>query len=191
MNKTIQAQFEEIYHQTYKDVLQYIICHSSNILDVNAILQETYLKVFDLLETDAFDTSNTNLHIIQISKKCIQKCYSLSYKIRTRTLIPEKEIHINIIDTISINDINFIENLQTKEECEMVWKWIKQRKMIIIQMFYLYFYEQLSFVEIATTLKISEIEVKNKLYITLIKLRKAMTKEKFIYERESRIKGSY
>lgn len=48
--KERQKKFEIIYKDTYEDIIKYIVCHSSNIGDVNDILQETYLEFYRILE---------------------------------------------------------------------------------------------------------------------------------------------
>ena len=35
-------EFEQIYNDTYDNVLKYVICKSNNLNDVDDIIQETY-----------------------------------------------------------------------------------------------------------------------------------------------------
>ena len=44
INQINLEKFEELYNQTYQKLLKYIVCHCSNIDDVNDIIQETYLE---------------------------------------------------------------------------------------------------------------------------------------------------
>ena len=42
-------QFDKIYEKTYKRVLKYIVCKCSNMEDVNDIIQETYLELYNAI----------------------------------------------------------------------------------------------------------------------------------------------
>lgn len=37
--------FDQVYDETYLDVLSFIVCNSRNINDVNDILQEVYMNI--------------------------------------------------------------------------------------------------------------------------------------------------
>ena len=41
--------FDQVYDETYLDVLRFIVCNSININDVNDILQEVYMELFKIL----------------------------------------------------------------------------------------------------------------------------------------------
>ena len=40
-------KFEEIYNKTYKTTLKYIVLHCSNLEDVNDIIQDTYVELYN------------------------------------------------------------------------------------------------------------------------------------------------
>ena len=42
--------FEEIYNSTYERTLRYIVCKCSNIDDVNDLVQDTYVELYNILE---------------------------------------------------------------------------------------------------------------------------------------------
>ena len=47
-------QFDKIYEKTYKYVLKYIVCKCSNMEDVNDIIQETYLELYNAIVKNNF-----------------------------------------------------------------------------------------------------------------------------------------
>ena len=63
-------------------------------------------------------------------------------------------------------------NIVTKLEAEEIWKYIKQKDIKVIKIFYLYYYMDLKLSEISSELKISESNVKNILYRTITDIKK-------------------
>ena len=45
-----KEQFKKIYDETYNNILRYIIIKTSNINEVNDIIQETYLELWNILK---------------------------------------------------------------------------------------------------------------------------------------------
>ena len=61
-------EFEEIYKQTYKQTLKYIICKCNNLEDVNDIIQDTYVELYKKLKKEKeVVIDNINEYIIVIS----------------------------------------------------------------------------------------------------------------------------
>lgn len=65
----------------------------------------------------------------------------------------------------------------TKLNAEEVWKYIKQKKVIVIKVFYLYYYSDRKLSQIAKELGISESKVKNILYRTIKEIQEKWKKE--------------
>ena len=42
--------FEEIYNKTYGKTLKYIICKCQNLEDVNEMIQDTYVELYQTLK---------------------------------------------------------------------------------------------------------------------------------------------
>ncbi len=165
--------FEEIYNATYNKTLKYIICKCSNIEDVNDLLQETYTELYKTLQRKSYiELEDYSNYVIGIAKKKIQKHYGILYKFKSDSTCietEEKEYEINIPSDIDLEAITII-----KLEAEQVWKYIKQKDIKIIRIFYLYYYLEYKISEIAKELKMSESNVKNVLYRTIKDIKKSV-----------------
>lgn len=158
--------FEEIYNDTYNDTLKYILCKCSNIDDVNDLLQETYIELYKILKRKDFIVlDNCQNYIIGIAKKRIQRYYGFIYKLKAFSIFGKKEDQEYELDLPSSFDIEM--NIITKMDVEEVVKYIKQKDISVIQVFYLYYCSELKISQIATELNISESKVKHILYRTI------------------------
>lgn len=73
-------EFEQIYNDTYDNVLKYVICKSNNLNDVDDIIQETYLEFYKVLKSgkEILDKKN---YIIAIAKNKITKYFKSNEKV--------------------------------------------------------------------------------------------------------------
>ena len=168
--------FEEIYNNTYTYTLRYILCKCSNIDDVNDLLQETYVELYKILKKKKNITlENYQNYIIGIAKKKIQRHYGLLYQLKNWSTFSNSEIKEYEMDLPSNIDVeaDIVIKLNAKE----VWDYIKQKNIIFIKVFYLYYYSDLKISQIATELNISESKVKNILYRTIKEIKEKMMKE--------------
>ena len=143
----------------------YIVCKCSNIDDVNDLLQETYVELYKNIKRKQYlILENYQSYIIGIAKKRIQKYYGLLYKFRTLSVSKDnnEEYEIELPDNIDIEA-----EIVTKMNAEKVWKYIKQKNINIVKVFYLYYYSELKISQIAKELNMSESNVKNILYRTI------------------------
>lgn len=92
--------FDQVYDETYLDVLRFIVCNSININDVNDILQEVYMELFKILKKKNLDNINIKSYVISIAANKIKKYYSLIYKISKISLFTKDEYDIELIDKI-------------------------------------------------------------------------------------------
>lgn len=168
-------QFNEIYNQTYRQTLKYIVCKCSNIEDVNDIIQETYLEVYNSIIKEK-DIDDYNKYIIGIAKNKIRKHYHLLYRLKTISIYNDKNDEIEILDTIK-SDIDIEKIIIKTENIELIWNYLKSKKTVIQKVFYLYYEMDLKIKEISKLLNISESYTKNCLYRTLKELQEFLGKD--------------
>ena len=168
--------FEEIYHATYHRTLRCIVCKCSNIEDANDILQETYVELYKILQRrKTVVLENYPNYIIGIAKKKLQKHYGLLYTLKNMSVFLNRDAEEYALDLPSTIDIET--DTITKLNAEEVWKYIKQKKVIVIKVFYLYYYSDRKLSQIAKELGISESKVKNILYRTIKEIQEKWKKE--------------
>ena len=155
-------EFNEVYDKTYDAVVKYVVCKCNNIDDVNDIIQDIYIALYKQLSKNN-NIENINQYVIGIAKNKINKYYGLSYKIKN--LFTKTEIN-NLK-----NNINIEKNIVDKDNLEEIWKYLKNKDIIIFKIFYLYYVESLTIKEISKQLNINESNIKNYLYRTLKELK--------------------
>ena len=164
-------QFNNIYEETYSDILKYVIIKCHNINDANDIIQDTYLEFWKILNKKNIEESNIKSFLIGIAINKIKKHYTLIDRIRTISIFNDTEISIK-------SNIN-IENLIIKNnDWSLIWEYIKNKKnQDIPKIFYLYYKLELSIKEISKELNVTESYVKNLIYRTLKELSTTFGKE--------------
>lgn len=168
-------EFESIYEETYNQISKYIVCHCSNLEDVNDIIQETYVELYRILLKGKI-IENIESYLVGIAKNKIRKHYGLLYKFRTVSLNSKDDSNLEIIDKIP--DITDIENITMKGiDIEIIWEQLKKKKMNIQRIFYLYYNMDFTIKEISNELHLGESYIKNCLYRTLKELQKFMRKD--------------
>ena len=169
-------KFRQIYDDTYNETLKYIICNTSNIDDVNELLQSTYVELYIMLEKKkSILLDNVQSYIIGIAKNKIKRHYSIIkrfWNVHKVVDVESDSVEQEIPDNFSIEDV-----VVTKEIAQKVWDYIKKKDILTTKIFYLYYYNELKLSQIAAELNITEQNVKNKLYRTLNELRKNFLKE--------------
>lgn len=164
-----KEQFKKIYDETYNNILRYIIIKTSNINEVNDIIQETYLELWNILKRRVLREENLNSFMIGIANNKIKKHYTFLKKLKF--LIKDssnKDIEDIKEEKISLEELNI-----KKEEWDSVWRYLKTRKnQDIPKIYYLYYVEGINIKEIALVLKVRESYVKNLLYRTLKELKR-------------------
>lgn len=175
--------FEEIYNQSYKYVLKFILQKCSNIDDVNDLVQNTYLNLFEYLhKKETIELEDYQSYLIAIAKKQLAKHYGLLYKIQEYFILKtENEEYSELVEEID-SKIEIEKEIVLKLDAEEVWKNIKQKDIKTIKIFYLYFHEELKITEFSKLLDLKESNVKNVLYRTLKEIRKIVDKEGDFYE---------
>ena len=155
-------EFNEVYNKTYDIIVKYVVCKCNNVDDVNDIIQDIYIALYkQLLKNN--DIEDINNYVIGIAKNKINKYYGLSYKIKNLFT----KVEINNLK----NNLNIEKNIVDKDNLEEIWKYLKNKDIIIFKIFYLYYIESLTIKEISKHLNINESNVKNYLYRTLKELK--------------------
>jgi len=168
-----QNSFEQIYNETYNDVLKYVIFKCNNLDDVNDIIQETYIELFKMLQKQKIH--NIKPFIIGIAKNKLKKYYSLKTKIKD--LFINKSIDDDeMVNTLS-NNFDLEKEILNKITKEEIWKYLKNKDTTVAKIFYLYYGEDITIKEIASELKLNESTVKNHLYRTLKELNEMFGKD--------------
>lgn len=169
-------QFDKLYDLTYDDVLKFVVCHCSNINDVNDIMQETYLELYKILNRKELNQDNIKSFIKGIANNKLKKHYSILYKLQTISLFSKNINDIELIDTITDN-IDIEKIVINDELSNKIWEFIKDKKLIISKIFFLHYYSNLTIKEISKHLNVSESYIKNCLYRTLKDLQNTFGKD--------------
>lgn len=159
-----ENDFEQIYDDTYKKVLKFAILKCNNTDDLNDVIQDTYTEFYKiLLKKKKIETDNLEAFICGICKNIIKRHYHKIKRLEKEEEIKEE----NLPDEFDLES-----NIITSENAERVWKYLKNKNEVISKIFYLYFGLEEKISEIAKELKLTESNVKNKIYRTLKELKK-------------------
>lgn len=167
-NQISLKDFEKIYNLTYNQTLKYIICKCSNIDDVNDIIQDTYVELYNILKRKGtIMLDNTTSYIIGIAKKKLLKHYGILYKLKKFSLWNDEDTYLDIPSEFDLED-----EILTRLNAKKVLEYIRKKDIMVIKVFYLYYYLDLKISQIATALALSESNVKNILYRTIKDIKK-------------------
>jgi len=160
--------FEKLYNESYSNVLKYVVCNCSNVEDIKDIVQSVYLELLKILQKDE-SFSKGNAYIMGITRNKVNEYYRFNYKAKIVSLFSKKD-DIALLDGIPDN-FDLQEELIKKEDLKFIWDFLKNKKIIIFKIFYLYYYTNMSIKNIGIELDISESNVKHYLYRTLKELK--------------------
>ena len=173
--------FEDIYNKTYHAVLRYIVCKCQNLDDVNELVQDSYLELYEILEKKRFiKLDDETAYIIGIAKNILKKYYRNRYKDKSNILYLSK--NMDEIDIQIPSDFNLETDVIKQENVEEIWNYLNNKNVFIAKIFYLYYALGLKISEISEELTISESTVKNYIYRTLKELKENFGKEEKLYE---------
>jgi len=168
-------QFNRIYEETYNQVLKYIVCKCSNMEDINDIIQETYIEVYNAIIKNK-KIEDFEKYIIGIAKNKVNKYYTLLYSLQNIFIFKNKNDDIELLDNIK-SDIDIEQIIIKADDTEKIWDYLKTKKIVIQKVFYLYYELDLTIKEIAKELNIGESYTKNCLYRTLKELQEFLGKD--------------
>lgn len=176
MNNLIsEPEFEEIYQNTYSKILKFTIIKCNNIDDVNDIIQDTYIELLKIIKKKkVIEVENVENYIFGIANNIIKRHYHKKKKENIISFYSENESanNLEIEDSFDLE-----QEIITKENVKEVWKYVKNKDLGTVKVFYLYFALDLKISEISKELEIGESNVKNRIYRTLKELKKYLGKE--------------
>lgn len=155
--------FEDIYNATYNNTLKYVVCKCSNIDDVNDLVQDTYVELYNILEKKhEIYLENCQNFVIGIAKRKVQRYYGILYKFKNYNIFKTNDEEVEIPA-----DFDMESETIKKLNAEAVWNYIKTKNIKTVKVFYLYYCTEIKISQIAKELNMSESNVKNILYRTI------------------------
>lgn len=139
------------------------MCKCSNIEDVNDLVQDTYVELYNILKKkQKIYLENCQSFVIGIAKKKIQRYYGLLYRLKNHNIYQVENEEIELPDDWDLE----VETIK-KLSAEAVWNYIKSKNIKTVKVFYLYYCTEIKISQIAKELSMSESNVKNILYRTI------------------------
>ncbi len=172
--------FDAIYNNTYNNILEYVICNCSNIDDVEDIIQNVYYEVYKIIKKNKIEVDYS--YILGIAKHKVKDYYRFKYRRKEISLIDDEENEDYMNNIPSEDDIE--EEIIRTDNVNIIWKFLKRKKVIISQVFYLYYKLEYPIKEIAEKLNLSVSSTKHYLYRTLKELNKYIESEEIQDERK-------
>lgn len=132
--KNYNEIFEKIYNDTYKYLLKFIIIHCNNINDVNDIIQDTYIKLFEIMNKKKIEDIRPFLY--GIAKNMIKNHKYKSFRFKEISIgdgMLDTSKNLNLKGSLELEDYLLI-NLTIED----IWKYLQSKKAIIGKVFYLY-----------------------------------------------------
>jgi RNA polymerase sigma-70 factor (ECF subfamily) len=171
VDNIITARFNEIYDSTNKKALAFIAAKCGNMEDVNDILQETYMELYDTILKKGVDyIENDEAFVIQIAKRKVQKHYSFTQRMKAQLSLSVVTA-AEEMEMIEYDDMDLEESVCTSELAAEIEGLLAKKPLDVRKIFFLRFSLELTLAEIAELIGMSESQVKNKLYRTINEIR--------------------
>lgn len=174
VDPNITSRFNEIYDSTNRAVLSIVTAKCCNTADIQDIVQDTYVELYQLLDKRGVDyIKNDKAIVLRIAKQKLFRHYSLMERLKIfipMNVAKENEDEVELLDLEADTFLteDFTVNKITLEEAR---HFIQQKSQEVKKIFYLFYDVGQSIPEIAEALSMSESNVKHKLYRTLHELR--------------------
>ena len=154
--------------------MKFAIIKCNNINDVNDIIQDTYVELFNKLKKNStIELDNVDGFICGIANNVIKRHYFKKKKNKIVALFNQE-----LDDNIDIqDDFNLEQDVITKENVKEVWDFLKKKDLVTAKIFELYFALDMKISDIAKELNVQESNVKNRIYRTLKEIKKYLGKE--------------
>jgi len=150
--------FNELYKETYDSILKYVVLNVRSSADVDDIIQNIYISVYDSLNKNRVVNK---AYVYGIAKHKIKDFYRFKFKHETISLDDE-----DLISTLaSETDIEKMALL--KYDSEQIYDYLRNKNVKVYQIFFLYFKQDYTLKEISEELHLSESNVKSILYRNL------------------------
>ena len=161
--------FEEIYNETKQSALRFITSKCLSITDIEDLFQETYLRVYDALESGR-RPEQAEAFVIGIAKHCLSHYYSAAQRLKARISLSAGKLSDEPVD---IGDDTDIEGLiADRILLNEVFNEITKLPPDAQRIFYLHYFLELSLPDTAALVGLSEGKVRQKLYKAVRQLRR-------------------
>lgn len=165
--------FNEQYEQYYNNVVRFVVSKCSDIQDVQDIVQGVFVELYSIIQSKGINyISNMEAMLIKIAKNKLYRHYSLIDRLKIKLSRTSTEDVIDNAINIELSDIDINEQVDNSIMVERIWSIIRLKSKDTQKVFYMYYYCDMTLREIAETMKISESNVKHKIYRTLQDIRK-------------------
>lgn len=180
--ETVDGLFNKIYDDTYQACLIYVTCKCRNTQDISDILQETYLSIYRILaEKGTGYIQNPEAYVIRVAKTNLSKRYSFQDKLKNVIPLFGQKDHDEEYNLADLKSDKFENSLESRvvhrEILDQIWCYLKNKPQGIQKVFLLFYYADMTIVEIARVLKLNESTVKNRLYRTTREIREKFGQE--------------
>jgi RNA polymerase sigma-70 factor (ECF subfamily) len=158
--------FDSIYELTYGELKKFAVRKCSNIADVGDVLQETYMELYQIiLKKGESYIKDPRAMVFKLCRQKLSKYYHFSAKLKNMLDFHNENLE-NIEDLHCLEDV-----VADNESIEKAKNFLAKKSQNIQKCFYLFYIEEQSIADIAETLRLTQSDVKNKLYRTIKELR--------------------
>lgn len=168
MNPTKEEILQEVYNDTYDEILRFIVSKCNNIEDVQDIVQNVYFKFYKALSSK--EIKDYTKYLYGIAKNEIFKTYGILGTLKNNIplfSLGSTDVEFNKDEALMIN-----ENFDSALICNEIYNYLERGNPLTFKIFVLHFKCDMKIKDISTSLKVSESTVKNRLYRTIKELKK-------------------
>ena len=162
--------WEQIYEETYDEVLKIVLYRRHQIEDVDDLIQEIYLSFYRKWKKGKIE--DPKRYLMGIVTKKIKSYYRKHYREKTYR---EEEMEMDSIEQIP-TPYNLEKEVLDQVQVEELFQYFKNKKALIGKIFYYYYYFDYTLKEIANIFNLTESQVKNYLYRTIKEIKKEKVK---------------
>lgn len=162
MIKSKEERLREIYDETYNEALKYIVSKCRDMEYVQDIIQNSYFNLYKAMDKN--EIKDYRRYLFKIIKNEIFKTYGLMGVLKNNIPIFSLTKELNMKSEESID-------IESKILCEDIYDYLKEKDVLTFKIFMLYFKFDMKIVDISKKLKMSESNVKNRLYRTIKELK--------------------
>ncbi|MGL4992156.1 MAG: RNA polymerase sigma factor [Sarcina sp.] len=167
MSQTKEEILQEVYTETYEDILKFVISRCNNIEDSKDIIQNTYFNFYKALGKRKIE--NYNKYLFKIARHEIYKTYGLLKLIKNT--VPIFSLTTTEIDFNNDSSLIVDNDFDVSLLCDDIYSYLRNKNPLTFKIFTLYFKCDMKIKDISKTLNISESTVKNRLYRTVKELK--------------------
>ncbi len=167
-------EFNNLYEDTYHQVLRYVIAKCDNLVNVEDIVQNVYIKVYEVLEKKGLSYFERPIPLlIKFCKNELFKYYSLKQKLE---LIFYDDAVKYCLNDVSVHD-DIERSFEVSATLDEIWKLIQEESLEVQKIAALYFLDDMAIKDIAVLLGLKENTTKTKLYRLINKIKNLKMEE--------------